>query len=78
MPDNGSDLGAELHDMARRLIKEVEGASVEMKVAAFKALSTFYLQATKRGNRLDDSEEDAGPSISDMRRRVAEAGSEGK
>lgn len=40
-------LGEKLAEMAEDLIVEVTGSSVEVKVTAFKALSAFWIAATK-------------------------------
>lgn len=63
--------------MALALIDEVEGAPVDVKVGAFKALSSFYLAASKSGRKALDEEDAGGLSIAAMRQSVAEAG-EGK
>lgn len=74
MADTNSALGEKLHQMALKLIDEVEGEEADVKVAAFKALSAFYIQSTKCGSVPPEEADAGGVSMKEMRQRVAVAG----
>lgn len=57
---NTDDLGSSLHKFAAELIADVQQADTPTKVAAFKALSQFYIATTKLGDKLPQDEDGPG------------------
>lgn len=59
-PANTDDLGSSLREFADELIREVADKDTETRLAAFKALSQFYIATTKLGDKVPQDEDGPG------------------
>lgn len=71
-----ADLGEQLDDFATQLIEDVENAEVTDRIAAFKALSTFYIARTRLNGKVPADDEPSG--LPAMRAAMKAAAAEGK
>ena len=76
MTTDPSLLGDKLAQFAEDLIAEVEGAPIETRVTAFKALSAFYISRSKLGKVVPDDEETGGLVAARERMRALAEGDE--
>lgn len=70
-----NDLGQKLTEMAESLIEEVRESSLDTKIDAFKAVSTFYTATARLGKKAVPEEDDGGISMKALRDRVQRASS---
>jgi hypothetical protein len=57
---NDDDLGGSLRTFAADLIENVKEADTELQIAAFKAVSQFYIATTKLGDKVPQDDEPGG------------------
>lgn len=76
MVDSGSDLSAELVELARDIIKEAADSPLDLRVDVLKAVTTLHLGLAKNSAKLP-GDESGDSGLPAMRERIRQA-SEGK
>jgi hypothetical protein len=72
---NAPELGDSLRTFAADLIREVKDADTETRLAAFKALSQFYIATTKLGDKVPQDDDEPG-GLPAMRAALKAVGNE--